>query len=1309
MRKNNSKKISNNELEEIFLKSENPLKSKLREIYLNKLAILKKMINKDIAGEIKFAKLFDFFDDEYNNPTSSGDFITIREPEAPIEDIVKEMIVEMGVIRENIVSKPVEKSSFGTTQISRAPDFGIEPENMRNHKGLLFEIEPLGKNLIKNKKHGATQAEEWFKLAGLSNRYDAIATNFTHWYLITANKKGYGTISRKFENPLMALEYIHAKYFGLDRMIFDFEEKNEQNINLFYKEFEVAMNKIAINLEKDSEYGIINADLTESDRILYFRSIFFRMLFIKILDSWKIIKRDPVGEYVLKTSKDAYYMRLKKVFFKVFNTPINERSGDVKIPELNDLPFLNGGLFRENEIESEFPSIELTGKAIEYIAEILNHYHYIPYSKTEDDDKRYISPKALGHIFEKTIDVAGGNRKETGTFYTPKKITNYITSESIEHYLIKETNKEIISYISKEEKESRIPIIKETIRDLDYYYNLNTNATNMITDIILSILANIKICDNSCGSGAFLDSAAEKLEKIYQKLYMYKGMSDLEMQNKSKKRTHNPICGIFKDIYSLRKHIITNNIYGVDIQKESIEIAKIRLWLWLINPYNVYTDKIMDIEVEPLPNIDYNILQGNSLVGFSDFDKIVAAINVDGLLSFTNFNEEVNEIVKLKKEYSLTTNPKTGVEIKNKIIEKNGIAKSRLDELYVSVALKNISILMKFTDDFKNLSDLFLKYKISKFKIQFKKDIKANDLLVQKIDALGGITKRISNGYIQTCFSNRVESCNVSNFGSIIYLIQDADVDHIEFSRHFCVKDVQDIEIFHWGYEFFNVFETKGGFDIITGNPPYVNNKNTSDLDKIMFESLYGSSDDLYNYFFKKSFKILKKSGILGYITSDSYMTIGTKRDLRKLLQAKRIIEIKILGANVFEGVGVSTNTIIVENEVSDNYELKIIDSKESESEYIININNFKNAPNNVFFIPTEIAMKMQLKFGKNLNRLKEDWWNKIESSKAIKANTQELDEYRKQLKEGDITLLGLITDGGVGLQTGDNGKYVGIIETHKSIEALKKKRIINFLKFLKSNNIGRFKSIKNSDDVAKLFETLGEKGIRELFDSLKLEYGRDVFGDGFLYRIIGLNEIVDVEKLSKSEKENGIDGKKLHYVPYDKGDKGGNKWYLETPYYISWRRENVEILKKDKNARWQGYHFYFREGFCWSDICGDTIKSRLKPQSVHDVKSMSLFSMVDEMPSWFLMSILNSKLISVYKYGFLNNTVSFQINDARQIPIVVPTTDQLNVFKKIFEDAVKVKRDEFNLKISESEVANLLLDIQIRLDDEILKLYKIL
>jgi hypothetical protein len=124
--------------------------------------------------------------------------------------------------------------------------------------------------------------------------------------------------------------------------------------------------------------------------------------------------------------------------------------------------------------------------------------------------------------------------------------------------------------------------------------------------------------------------------------------------------------------------------------------------------------------------------------------------------------------------------------------------------------------------------------------------------------------------------------------------------------------------------------------------------------------------------------------------------------------------------------------------------------------------------------------------------------------------------------------------------------------------------------------------------------------------------------------------------------------------------------------------RFKVGFLKADTHARFQGAAFFFKEGFCWTDINTIRLKCREKTKSINDVKSMSLYSLTNRVPEYFIMSIINSNAMSCYVNDFINNTQTFQINDARQLPMIIPTHAQLDICKPLVQRAIELKKMMF-------------------------------
>ena len=146
----------------------------------------------------------------------------------------------------------------------------------------------------------------------------------------------------------------------------------------------------------------------------------------------------------------------------------------------------------------------------------------------------------------------------------------------------------------------------------------------------------------------------------------------------------------------------------------------------------------------------------------------------------------------------------------------------------------------------------------------------------------------------------------------------------------------------------------------------------------------------------------------------------------------------------------------------------------------------------------------------------------------------------------------------------------------------------------------------------------------------------------------------------------------------------------------------NVRFLKTDPKARFQGYKFYFREGFCWIDVNSTYLKARIKGVGVFDVLSMSLFTQT-QIPDSYFVAIINSELISLYVDNFINNTSHFQINDARQLPIVFPSDITLTKLVGLVNDACSVKA-----RIQGNDEIENLSSIQRSVDEYIRFLYHI-
>ena len=129
-------------------------------------------------------------------------------------------------------------------------------------------------------------------------------------------------------------------------------------------------------------------------------------------------------------------------------------------------------------------------------------------------------------------------------------------------------------------------------------------------------------------------------------------------------------------------------------------------------------------------------------------------------------------------------------------------------------------------------------------------------------------------------------------------------------------------------------------------------------------------------------------------------------------------------------------------------------------------------------------------------------------------------------------------------------------------------------------------------------------------------------------------------------------------------------------------------------------------KGFCWSDVHTDNLKCRLKDESVNDVKSMSLSTTNNLVSNKYLVCVINSELISEFQQNFLNNTSSFQINDARKLPIIIPRKEEIKEFEFLFDEAMKIKMSYFKNTLSEEQHLKALERIQKTLNSKVEKIY---
>ena len=334
----------------------------------------------------------------------------------------------------------------------------------------------------------------------------------------------------------------------------------------------------------------------------------------------------------------------------LFNDLNTEREGDhSQLSILNDqfkLPYLNGGLFeREATDETEFP---LPAKYMQTLLDFFASYNFTIDENDPDDAEVGVDPEMLGRIFENLLE----DNKDKGAFYTPKEIVSYMCRESLIAYLQTDIEDEAT---------------KEAIRQFVTIHDAQTLGTNeKFRQQVDEALRNVKICDPAIGSGAF---PMGLLKELFLCRTALEGISQHQAAE-------------------IKKHIIQQNIYGVDIDRGAVDIARLRFWLSLI----------VDEETpQALPNLDFKIMQGNSLLEqYKGVDlSTITELKTEkhGMYQTTMFDDMIDvlrlDLRKMLEEYYGCTDHHKKQSLRAKIVEN---VKHHLKEQSINVVFGDLDL-----------------------------------------------------------------------------------------------------------------------------------------------------------------------------------------------------------------------------------------------------------------------------------------------------------------------------------------------------------------------------------------------------------------------------------------------------------------------------------------------------------------------------------------------------------------------------------------------------------------------------------------
>ncbi|EBF6111080.1 class I SAM-dependent DNA methyltransferase [Campylobacter coli] len=703
------------------------------------------------------------------------------------------------------------------------------------------------------------------------------------------------------------------KIFHKDFLLSEFNPNDANSLNnAFYKEllyilglYESKQNsKLIIAKSQESEeeqgtfYTAINSKLKEEnfETILKLLILWLnRILFLKLIESNLVRFNDDKNLKFLNFKKIPDFDKLSELFFEVLAKEKSTR----KKSEFAYLPYLNSSLFEKQSIENTLEISSLSNdlklfyykntvlkddkcKAkkgqvglLEYLFEFLDSFDFGSDDEQSEilSQKELISSSVLGNVFEKL------NGYKEGSFYTPSFITSYMCKESITKVVLDKFNAQF-DLDAKDISELRKSLRKE-----------DKKAQK-------ELLNSIKICDPAVGSGHFLVSALNVMLSIYDELNLFDEEFYLEVQNDEilitgrkgefieYKRPSTPKDKahlIQQELFHTKKDIIENNLFGVDINPNSCEITKLRLWIELLKHsfYQSFDDENYH-DLKTLPNIDINIKCGNSLVSYFETGK--------SLSHYPNIKERINKYKRIVKDY------KEGF-----YTDKNLIAKEikNLQESFKNFCLKD-----KFNKEIKQLTNGANEYS-KKYG-----DFLADEHHDEKFKSF------FSKNMFEFSFDEKVAIKEFANLKK-------------EYDNIF---NLESNHPFEWRFEFPEILDDDGnfkGFDLIIGNPPYIRQEELKELKPHLAKNykVYKGTSDIYTYFYELGFNVLKDNGVLSYITSNKYTRAGYGEALREfLLKNVKFLEYTDLnGIKVFDSATVDTSILCFEKSKSKDNKFKYL------------------------------------------------------------------------------------------------------------------------------------------------------------------------------------------------------------------------------------------------------------------------------------------------------------------------------------------------------------------------------------------------
>ena len=601
----------------------------------------------------------------------------------------------------------------------------------------------------------------------------------------------------------------------------------EEVTRKFYSDYSDVRDRIAQALADENPGHSVVTELDEKERKDWATRQLGRVLFLWFLQAKRWLGYDESGQgpatYLAdcwdetQTEGGGYYRRvLRPLFFEAMAQPLSRRSAQTK-ELLGEIPYLNGGLFRTNVLEDRIDAggaVDLPDQLFEPDPELqdsvlglFGSYHFTTRESTPDDQSVDPDPELLGRVFENLYQ--GDARRKSGTYYTPREIVHFMCRQALHGWLSDQIDEDpdLIELV-------RLQAIEP--EDVGEGELISPEKARQLEDALDAV----RICDPAVGSGAFLLGAMQEIVQLRRGLALAHDQPDEWIEH---------------SVSDWKRRAIQWSLYGVDNNPEAIEICHLRLWLSLV------LDHPSPKNVDPLPNLDFRVVAGDSLTDRIGDIVLAESLPVSNYLPPLELGDRVDQdrrlIDRWKREF-----------------EAEHASPGRSRELRDNIVRTVQRILTSYVD------------------AELTRERQAAD--APDPPGLSTAQQRRKFDRDRQAARRRVQ------------LLEEARAEllaHRGFWKPFL-----------WPVIFHEAFED-GGFDVVLANPPYVRSEKQDKLDEALwkkaFPQVVGSRTDTLVYFYARALQTLRDSGWLAFVTSNKYMRSQYGSNLREHLPASLILQ----------------------------------------------------------------------------------------------------------------------------------------------------------------------------------------------------------------------------------------------------------------------------------------------------------------------------------------------------------------------------------------------------------------------------------